>query len=472
MGLSYCKEVKSTQSKKIAINTKMKDRSPRFLLIGFGAIGQGLAPLLVKALQIAPSRITAWAADLEGAAVAQAAGIRLQLQPLSPDNYAPLLAAHLRPGDVLLNLAVEVGSFDLIAWCQQHDVLYLDTSIEPWPGGYMPHRGLERNTNQWLRHQVLTLQRPNRTTAVVAHGANPGLISHLTKRALKQLAHDRGLTFAPGQWANLAKALGVQVIQVAERDTQTSRRPVAPDEFCNTWSVPGFINELAQDCEAGWGSHETQLPNGAQFPSVGSKSNIYWPHPQHGLVEVKSWLPSVGESVAWLVTHNESISLAEFLTEYSEQGQVTYRPTVYFAYQPCPQACQSIAHWLGKHKQAPSQQSVMPPADLQQGQDELGVLLCHGAGAYWYGSTLSVQAARAMAPHNSATTLQVVAGIVGAVTWMLEHPRSGVTEAEAMDSDQVLDVALPYLGLVGGTHTHWQPGPDLRFQNFQPFHKP
>lgn len=454
------------QSKKIAIHTTMKDLSPRFLLIGFGAVAQGLVPLLVQALQIAPSRITAWAADLEGAVVARAAGIRLQLQPLTPDNHASLLAEHLRPGDVLLNLALEVSSFDLIAWCQQHDVLYLDTSIEPWPGGYMPHLGLERNTNQWLRHQVLSLQQPNRATAVVAHGANPGLISHLTKRALEQLAHDRGLIFAPGQWANLASVLGVQAIQVAERDTQTDRRPVAPGEFCNTWSVPGFINELAQDCEAGWGSHESQLPEGAQFPSVGSKSNIYWPHPQHDLMQVKSWVPSVGESAAWLVTHNESISLAEFLTVHDGEGQVTYRPTVYFAYQPCPQARQSIAHWLVQHKKSPNQQNVMPLADLQQGQDELGVLLCHGTGAYWYGSTLTIQAARALAPHNSATTLQVVAGIVGAVSWMLEHPRSGITEAEAMDSDQVLDVALPYLGQVGGIHTHWHPGPDLRFQNF------
>ncbi len=114
--------------------TPLKAHTPRFLLIGFGAVGQGLVPLLVQALKIAPSRITAWAADLEGAAVAQAVGIRLQWQTLTPDNHASLLAAHLRPGDVLLNLAVEVSSFDLIAWCQQHDVLYLDTSIEPWPG--------------------------------------------------------------------------------------------------------------------------------------------------------------------------------------------------------------------------------------------------------------------------------------------------------------------------------------------------
>jgi homospermidine synthase len=361
----------------------LKAPTPRFLLIGFGAVGQGLAPLLVQALGVAPSRITAWAADLQGATVAQDVGINLQLQPLTPDNHAKLLAAHLQAGDVLLNLAVEVSSFDLITWCQKHDVLYLDTGIEPWPGGYQPSQGLEPTTNHWLREQVLAQRQPHRATAVLAHGANPGLISHLAKRALEQLAHDQGLTFTPGRWADLAQTLGVQVIQVAERDTQTDHRPVAPGEFRNTWSVPGFISELTQACEAGWGSHESSLPTGAQRPSRGSQTSIYWPHPEQGLVQVKSWVPSVDDSLAWLVTHNESISLAEFLSVHDGEGHATYRPTVYFAYQPCPQACQSIAHWLSQKKQAPIEQNVMPLPDLQQGQDELGVLLCHGTGAYW-----------------------------------------------------------------------------------------
>lgn len=444
----------------------MNVSAPRFLLIGFGAVGQGLAPLLVQGLGVAPARIEAWAADLEGAAVAQAVGIQLKQHPLTPHNHAAFLAAHLRPGDVLLNLAVDVSSRDLIAWCQQHDVLYLDTGIEPWPGGYTSDQGLEATTNQALRAQVLAMRQANRATAVMAHGANPGLISHLTKRALEQLAHDQGLPFTQGHWADLAQALGVQVVQVAERDTQTDQRQTVSGEFRNTWSVPSFISELSQACEAGWGSHETTLPERAQRPSQGSPASIYWPHPEQDLAQVKSWVPSLGESQAWLVTHNESISLAEFLTVTDGHGLVLYRPTVYFAYQPCPPASQSIAHWLAQHKQPPARQHVMPLAELQQGQDELGVLLCHATGAYWYGSTLTLQAARQLAPHNSATTLQVAAGIVGALAWMLDHPRAGVTEAEAMDSDQVLAVALPYLGHVGGTHTAWRPGPNLRFQNF------
>ena len=98
---------------------------------------------------------------------------------------------------------------------------------------------------------------------------------------------------------------------------------------------------------------------------------------------------------------------------------------------------------------------------LAGGADELGVLLLHARGAYWYGSVLSLVQARRIAPCNSATSLQVVGGIVGALAWMLRHPAAGVVEAEDMDSDAVLQAALPFLGEVFGTHVDW-PAQDMR----------
>jgi homospermidine synthase len=445
---------------------KSKVATLRFLIVGFGTIGQGLTPLLIQTLGVLPSQITAWAADLDGDSVAQDLGIKLELKPLTPDNYTLLLAACLRAGDILLNLAVDVSSRDLINWCQQHDVLYLDTSIEPWAGGYQSNQALEKTTNHWLRHEVLALKKSNRASAVIAHGANPGLISHLAKHALQQLAKEFNVPFTPNQWGELALKLGVQVIQVAEKDTQTSKTPLSLGEFRNTWSVPGFISELDQPCEAGWGSHELVLPYEARWPSYAPQTSLFWSNPKHKLTQVKSWVPSIGQSKALLITHNESISLTEFLTVQNNKGQVIYRPTIYFAYQPCPQASLSINNWLAQNKKKPTKQNVMPIATLQEGQDELGVLLCHSQGAYWYGSTLTIQTARTLVPYNNATTLQVVAGVLGGIVWMLNHPRAGITEAEAMDSEQVLAIALPYLGIVKGTHTSWQAGPDLSFQSF------
>lgn len=53
---------------------------------------------------------------------------------------------------------------------------------------------------------------------------------------------------------------------------------------------------------------------------------------------------------------------------------------------------------------------------------------------YWFGSRLTIEQARELAPHNSATSLQVAAGILGGMVW-----------------------ALPYLGEVAGVYGDWTP---------------
>ncbi|WP_276148480.1 saccharopine dehydrogenase C-terminal domain-containing protein, partial [Pseudomonas aeruginosa] len=106
-------------------------------------------------------------------------------------------------------------------------------------------------------------------TALVAHGANPGLVSHFVKRALLDLAEEiLGDCKKPSnkeQWAILSQRLGVKVIHVAEYDSQISQKSRERGEFVNTWSVHGFISESQQPAELGWGSHERSVPTDASM---------------------------------------------------------------------------------------------------------------------------------------------------------------------------------------------------------------
>jgi homospermidine synthase len=64
---------------------------------------------------------------------------------------------------------------------------------------------------------------------VLTHGANPGLVSHLVKQALLNIAKDTGVDAGKPasreQWAKLAQTLGIKVIHIAERDTQVANVP-------------------------------------------------------------------------------------------------------------------------------------------------------------------------------------------------------------------------------------------------------
>src|SRR5438132_8829773 len=219
----------------------------RLVIVGFGSIGQGVLPLLLRHIEIAPERVTIITAEPRGHDVAAEYGIRFIETALTRGNYRALLEPQLGRGDFLLNVSVDVSSVALIELCQDKDALYLDTCIEPWPGGYTdPSLSPSARSNYALRESALALRAggADRPTAVLTHGANPGLVSHFVKQALLDIARDADPAVeAPAEragWAVLAERLGVKVIHIAERDTQVATIPKEPGEFVNTWSIDGF----------------------------------------------------------------------------------------------------------------------------------------------------------------------------------------------------------------------------------------
>ena len=92
--------------------------------------------------------------------------------------------------------------------------------------------------------------------------------------------------------------------------------------------------------------------------------------------------------------------------------------------------------------------------EIVDGIDELGVLLYgHKKNAYWYGSQLSIEEARKLAPYQNATGLQVTSAVLAGMVWALENPNAGIVEADEMDYRRCLEVQMPYLGPVDG-HLH------------------
>lgn len=434
----------------------------RMLIVGFGSIGSALLPLLLRHVDIPASGVTILSPHGTHAAIAKEYGVRLLKQGLTEENYREVLDKLVGKDDFLVNLSVNVSSEALVRYCWEHEVLYLDTSIEPWRGGSVdPDASLSRRTNYALREAVMAfrLDKRNGATAVMTQGANPGLISALLKQALVNLAADNELSYARPtsfeDWAALARRLDIKVIHVAERDTQRGSTRKRPNEFVNTWSVDGFIEEGIQPAELGWGTHERHWPDDAQRHGFGSDAAVYLTRP--GLAtRVRSWTPLGGPYHGFLVTHGESISIADHLT-LRESGAVIYRPTVHYAYHPCDDTMLSIDELAGRGWRTQDGKRIMRD-DITEGIDELGVLLMgNERGVYWYGSRLSTAQARALVPHNTATSLQVVAGILGGIVWALENPRAGVVEPDDLDHETVLRVARPYLGELVGVYGDWTP---------------
>ena len=434
----------------------------RIVMIGFGSIGQGVLPLILRHVDMPRENIVIITAEERGQEVAETAGVDFRVEPITIENYRAVLEPVLSKGDFLLNLSVDVESLALVELAHEKGALYLDTCIEPWAGGYTdPSLTPSERSNYALREKALLLKSrfAGGPTAVLTHGANPGLVSHFVKEALLTIAADTGTKRrAPTDrigWALLARDLGIKTIHIAERDTQVGKQSKKPGEFVNTWSIDGFVGEGSQPAELGWGTHERHFPEDARRHDFGCDAAIYLMRPGAS-TRVRTWTPLEGPFHGFLVTHNEAISIADYYS-LVEGGTVHYRPTVHYAYHPCDDAVLSLHELAGKNW-ALQQEKRLMMNEIKKGVDELGVLLMgHAKGAYWYGSRLSIAQARRLAPHNNATSLQVTASVLGGLIWAIENPREGVVEADSLNHGRVLEIARPYLGEVVGAYSDWTP---------------
>jgi homospermidine synthase len=437
----------------------------RIIMVGFGSIGQGVLPLILRHIKVPPQRVAIVTAEDAGRAEAEALGVRFIREPLVRENYRRVLDGLMGRGDFLVNLSVDVSSVALIKHCWERGVMYLDTCIEPWAGGYTdPTVSPARRTNYAMREDALALrteQTARNPTAVLTHGANPGMVSHLVKEALLQLKRDIGVDkdkpepSRRSEWAALAHALGVKVMHVAERDTQVTNKPKEVGEFVNTWSVDGFVGEGCQPAELGWGSHERNFPRDAKRHDFGSGAAIYLGQPG-AATRVRTWTPRGGPIHGFLITHSEAISLADYYT-VMDGKEVVYRPTSHYAYHPSDSAVISVHELAGRNWQMQERKRILME-EITSGMDELGVLLAgHKRNAYWYGSQLTVEEARKLAPYNNATSMQVTVSVLAGIVWAMENPNRGLLEPDELDHQRIMEVCRPYLGTLTGAYTDWSP---------------
>mgnify|MGYP003349275044 CR=1 FL=1 len=255
------------------------------VMIGFGSIGRGTLPLILRHIACDRTRITIVDPDASWSHLAEKEGIAFVKEAVTRKNHRTLLAPLLTAGPgpaFIVNLSVDVDSTDIMRLARETGALYIDTVVEPWAGFYdNPKLDNAARSNYTLREGMLALKRklgPG-PTAVSCCGANPGMVSWFVKQALLNLAADMKVkTGDPGDrlaWGKLMKRLGVKGIHIAERDTQRAKNPKPLDCFVNTWSVEGFISEGLQPAELGWGSHEKKLPSDGRRHKAGCGAAIW-----------------------------------------------------------------------------------------------------------------------------------------------------------------------------------------------------
>ena len=448
------------------------------LMIGCGAVAQCTLPLILKHLEIDPKKITIldMLDNRKNIQEELKRGINYHVQKITAGNFAATVEKYVKSGDLIIDLAFDIECKDILTWCHTNNVLYINTSVEEWDpySQAQTQSPVDRTLNRTLyaRHMELrAMIAPWKSnpgpTAILDHGANPGLVSHFVKQALLDIAQ-KIITEKPqdprvkelkeycasNNFAKIAQTVGVKVIHISERDTQITTQPKQVNEFVNTWSIDGFYEEGTAPSEMGWGTHEKTLPRYAYEHKTGPKNQICIAQP--GIQTwVRSWVPS-GDIIGMAIRHGESFTISDKLTVW-ENNTAVYRPTVHYAYCPSDSALNSL-HELTMRNYVMQEKKRIMRDDILSGADEVGVLLLgHDFTGWWCGSILDIEETRRLAPHQNATTLQVAASLIAALTWMINNPKKGVCIPDDLPHDEILPVAKPYLGKIISMPTDWTP---------------
>ena len=426
------------------------------VIIGFGSIGRGVLPLLDRHIDFDRTRCTVIDPDDRDRHLLDEYGVGYRCEGITVDNYTTVLPALLTEGEgqgFCINLSVDTSSVDIMRLCRELGVLYIDTVVEPWPGFYYDsERDNATRTNHALRQLAIDERRrvTGRHNGGLVLRRQPGdgvVVRQGGPRQPRRRARPRGT----GPSGRRSRRVGA--VHARPRGQGHPHRRARHAAGCAAEAARRLLEHLV-----GRGLHQRGPAAGrardGAHTSVGCRrtaarstirrrrrSTSSSPAPTRGCARgARRTAPSTASSSRTTSRCRSPTSSPSATTT----GSVEYRPTCHYAYHPCNDAVLSFDELFGAGCRMPADEHVLDEHEIVDGSDELGVLLYgHARNAYWFGSQLTIEEARQLAPHQNATGLQVTSAVLAGVVWALENPLAGIVETDDMDHVRCLEVQTP-----------------------------
>jgi len=173
---------------------------------------------------------------------------------------------------------------------------------------------------------------------------------------------------------------------------------------------------------------------------------------------VRSWCRRPAAQYGFLVTHNESISIADYFT-VRDGDKVVYRPTCHYAYHPANDAVLSLHEIFGATGKMQPSWHILDENEIEDGNRRTRRCCSTAMARTPTGTARSSRSKKPaeIAPYQNATGMQVSSAVLAGMVWALENPEAGIVEADEMDFRRCLEIQTPYLGPVKGYYTDWTP---------------
>lgn len=468
----------------------MKSKNPhQIIFFGCGSVAKCCIYYLPKFLKFNYKQVTIIdknksTFDFPTVQMAKSEGAKLLHYNITRHNIQDLLdhILNVQKNDIVIDLTTNTSTYTIFKEARIRNLLYINTSIEDdKPMDINPECPI--NNGIFIQHINLqaiadkTIDRNHNITSVIEFGMNPGLISVFVKQGIMDLAKmvlkyqlrhkkvDQKMykLYKKRDHKHLAELLKIRVIHCSEIDTQIPQKPPT-QPFINTWSCVGLITEGVEPAEIQIGTHEKILPFDEKNVTEIIPQLITTKTPGKD-IKVKSIVPlnvnSNGKVEFTYITgrcihHGEGISLNRYL------GSFKYSPTMHYVYQLSPITDKLLSTLSNKElidiTKDESQWKVLNMYDDKiEGTDNIGALFVleknpmtgkNEPYSFWTGSILDTKHTvnKLKDIYFGPTVIQVMAGVLSAVRWMLKNKNKGLVFGEDLDDNYIIKYSKKYLG--------------------------
>jgi len=433
------------------LTKELKDFEGNYKIIGAGAMASSLIPFLIDVQKVESNKISILSKENLFPEIFEKYKITVEIKEITPENCEEVLLNFAKKDDILYELTTEVDSYTVCKVCGLNNILYSNMGFEKWKGNFTdPNKTLIQRSVAIEHMKMRGLQDEFKklgvtTSSLQENGQNPGGVQMEIKFAHLEASKKLGLTFeeprTQEEWQKLSKDLNVQVCLISERDTQIADIIKRMGVMVNTWSIFGFYEEGTQPAECQLGTHEKVLEGWKNTVEgtrwyVGDKSGFQ--------TRILGYTPKTGVNVSLMIQHGESLQSGKYFS--SEDHSFT----CYYSYCPNPLARLSVLELQDKQKHDPPKKIELLRENIIEGDDELGVLLMGiyegKQWAYWFGKLTSIDEARSVCDHNSATTIQIVACGAYGLKWLINNPNQGMKWVDDIDYIDYMNFVRPYMG--------------------------
>ena len=316
----------------------------KILQFGFGAVGRSFYEKVRKEIRFDENKYFVISRDKnEFKDYINMGGLvsNFILQDVNKDNFKEVFEKYIGQEDFLIDFADTVGTKDILMWCADNNIMYLNTGEADWPDNWYSIFD-ENEKKSRLREEYKNDKNKNLVPIVLQHGNNPGLVSHFVKAGIeyivkKQIKNNKYLKklINENKWGEVAQEIGLQMIHVNDIDLQKLNENYNPKVLYNTWCIDSFFFEILSESTINFGTHE----------KLNFENDFKYIDRDKGYLELKNiavntkcktYYPG-GKFEGFMVPHEETITIAKWL-EVKSEDKTSYRPTVVFLYSPCEYA--------------------------------------------------------------------------------------------------------------------------------------